>query len=94
MYGWGPPTLMFASVLYCTVMLLPPLVFASRLKVDDIMCSNSGSDSGSSAGGSYHGTVDSGRCCRCNLITITPGQGRIKVDNTSKEIIVGRSTSA
>ena len=71
-----------------------PLACASRLKVDGIMCSNSGSDSGSSASGSYRGTVDSGRCCRCNLITIAPGQGRIKVDNTSKEIIVGRSISA
>ena len=32
--------------------------------------------------------------CRCDLITIPPGEGCIKVDNTSEEIIVGRSTNA
>ena len=29
-YGWEPPTLIFASVLYCMVMLLPPLPLGSR----------------------------------------------------------------
>ena len=58
-----------------------PFVCASRLKAGGIMFSSIGSDSGSSVGGSYHGTADSGRCCRCNLVTITPDQGRIKVDN-------------
>jgi hypothetical protein len=51
MYGQEAPTLKFASVLCCTFMLLL-LSLGSRRD-------HSGSDSGSSAGGSDHGIVDS-----------------------------------